>query len=210
MEPISNNVEFSLIDLALKGGWLMLPLLLLSIFTIYLFVAKLLEIKSAISLGSKFMENIDIYINNNKPQKAVELCKESNSPIAKMLEAGIEKIDRPIADVQMAIENRANIEVSLIEKGLPMMATIAGGAPMIGFLGTVIGMVQAFFNMAQAGSNVDITLLSGGIYTAMVTTVAGLTVGILAYFGYNYLTSRVSALVLKMERVKIEFLDLIQ
>ena len=94
MEPISNNVEFSLIDLALKGGWLMLPLLLLSIFTIYLFVTKLLEIKSAISLGSKFMENIDIYINNNKPHKAVELCKESNTPIAKMLEAGIEKIDR--------------------------------------------------------------------------------------------------------------------
>lgn len=102
-----------------------------------------------------------------------------------------------------------NVEVARLEKGLPMLATIAGGAPMIGFLGTVIGMVQAFYNMSAAGNNIDITLLSGGIYTAMVTTVAGLIVGILAYFGYNYLTARISDLVYKMQNNTIEFMDLL-
>ena len=112
--------------------------------------------------------------------------------------------------VRACVPFTVNVEVSKLEKGLPMLATIAGGAPMIGFLGTVIGMVEAFFNMAKAGSNIDITLLSGGIYTAMVTTVAGLIVGILAYFGYNYLTSKVSDVVYAMERTTVEFMDMLQ
>ena len=113
------------------------------------------------------------------------MCQSQETPIARLIEKGIERIGRPLTDIQTAVENMGNVEVSRLEKGLPMLATISGGAPMLGFLGTVIGMIQAFYNMSQAGSNVDITLLSGGIYTAMVTTVAGLSVGILAYIGCN-------------------------
>ena len=125
------------------------------------------------------------------------------------VEKGIERMGRPLQDIQTAVENMGNVEVARLEKGLPMLATIAGGAPMIGFLGTVMGMVQAFFNMAQAGSNIDITLLSGGIYTAMVTTVAGLIVGIMAYFGYNFLTAQVSDVVFKMQNTTVEFMDML-
>ena len=135
------------------------------------------------------------------------LCKKTDSPIARMVEKGIERIGKPLGDIQTAVENVGNLEVAKLEKGLPLLATIAGGAPMIGFLGTVMGMVQAFFNMSTAGNNIDITLLSGGIYTAMITTVGGLFVGILAYFGYNFLTSRVSDVVFKMENTTIEFMD---
>ena len=127
-----------------------------------------------------------------------------------MIEKGVERIDKPLGDIRIAVENVANVEVAKLEKGLPALATIAGGAPMIGFLGTVMGMVQAFFNMAQAGNNIDITLLSGGIYTAMITTVGGLIVGILAYFGYNFLTAKITGLVSKMEAASIEFLDAAQ
>ena len=127
-----------------------------------------------------------------------------------MIEEGVERIDKPLSDIRIAVENVANVEVAKLEKGLPALATIAGGAPMIGFLGTVMGMVQAFFNMAQAGNNIDITLLSGGIYTAMITTVGGLIVGILAYFGYNFLTAKITGLVSKMEAASIEFLDAAQ
>ena len=126
-----------------------------------------------------------------------------------MIETGINRIGRPLGDIQTAVDNVGNAEVARLEKGLPYLATISGGAPMIGFLGTVIGMVQAFFNMSNAGSNVDITLLSGGIYTAMITTVGGLIVGILAYFAYNFLTAKVSDVVAKMENTTIQFMDLL-
>ena len=155
------------------------------------------------------MKDIHDYIHEGKIKAAVALCQNTDSPISRLIEKGIERIGRPLPDIQAAVENMGNVEVARLEKGLPMLATIAGGAPMIGFLGTVMGMVQAFYNMAQAGSNIDITLLSGGIYTAMVTTVAGLIVGIMAYFGYNYLTARVSDLVFKMQNNTIEFMDLL-
>lgn len=204
------ELNFSLIDMAFKGGWLMLPLLLLSIITIYLFSMKLMEIRRAGKISPEFMREIEEYILAGKRGTAKQICQEANTPISRMIEKGIDRMGRPLQDIQTAVENVANVEVAKLEKGLPMIATIAGGAPMIGFLGTVIGMVQAFFNMAQAGNNVDITLLSGGIYTAMVTTVAGLTVGILAYFGYNYLSSQVSNVVFKMENTTVEFMDLLQ
>ena len=145
-----------------------------------------------------------------KVRSARALCRRSDTPVARMIEKGVERIDKPLGDLRIAVENVANVEVAKLEKGLPALATIAGGAPMIGFLGTVMGMVQAFFNMAQAGNNIDITLLSGGIYTAMITTVGGLIVGILAYFGYNFLTSKITGLVSKMEAASIEFLDAAQ
>ncbi len=206
----TQELSFSVIDMAFKGGWLMIPLFLLSIITIYLFGMKWWAIRKASQVDNTFMRDIEDYIREGKIKSAIKLCQDANTPVARLVEKGIDRIGRPLGDIQIAVENTGNVEVARLEKGLPMLATIAGGAPMIGFLGTVIGMVQAFFNMAQAGSNIDITLLSGGIYTAMVTTVAGLVVGIMAYFGYNYLSAQVSDLVYKMESTTIEFLDLLQ
>jgi biopolymer transport protein ExbB len=208
--PVKEAASLSLMDLTIKGGWLMIPLFLLSFLAIYIFIEKWWSIKKASVIDDNFMKDIKDFIHDGKIKSAVALCRKTDSPVARLIEKGIERIGRPLSDIQTAVENTGNLEVSKLEKGLPWLATIAGGAPMIGFLGTVIGMVQAFFNMSQAGSNIDISLLSGGIYTAMVTTVAGLTVGIIAYFGYNYLTTKVSDLVYEMQNNTIEFMDLLQ
>ena len=207
--PVKEELSFSLIEMAMKGGWIMIPLLLLSILTIYIFGERWWAIRKASQIDENFMRNIHDYIHEGKIKAAINLCNTQETPIARLIEKGIERIGRPLNDIQTAVENMGNVEISRLEKGLPMLATIAGGAPMIGFLGTVIGMIQAFYNMSQAGSNVDITLLSGGIYTAMVTTVAGLIVGIIAYFGYNYLVARIDNIVYKMESNTIEFMDLL-
>ncbi|MCM1503310.1 MAG: MotA/TolQ/ExbB proton channel family protein [Bacteroidales bacterium] len=203
------EMSFSLISMAAKGGWLMLVLLLLSIVAIYIFGNKWWMIHKAGKIDRNFMKDIHELIHEGKIKSAIELCRRYDSPVARLVEKGIERIGRPLSDIQTAVENMGNVEVARLEKNLPMLATIAGGAPMIGFLGTVMGMIQAFFNMSQAGNNIDITLLSGGIYTAMVTTVGGLIVGIIAYFGYNYLTSEISNLVFKMENTTIEFMDML-
>ena len=187
----------------------MLILLALSIIAIYVFGKKWWMIRKASTVDRNFMRNINELIHDGKIKSATDLCQRYDTPIARLVEKGIERIGRPLQDIQTAVENTGNVEVARLEKGLPMLATIAGGAPMIGFLGTVMGMIQAFFNMANAGNNIDITLLSGGIYTAMVTTVGGLIVGILAYFGYNYLTSRISDLVFMMESTTIDFMDIL-
>ena len=207
--PVQQEMSFSLIEMAAKGGWLMLVLLLLSLIAIYIFGKKWWLIHTAGRIDKNFMKDIRDYIHGGKLKAAISLCEKYDSPIARLVEKGIERIGRPLSDIQTAVENTGNAEVARLEKGLPMLATIAGGAPMIGFLGTVIGMVQAFFNMSQAGNNIDITLLSGGIYTAMITTVGGLIVGIVAYFGYNYLTSNISDLIFKMENATIDFMDVL-
>ena len=166
-------------------------------------------IHKASKVDKNFMRNIRDLIHDGKIKSATELCQRYDTPTARLVEKGIERIGRPLEDIQTAVENMGNVEVARLEKGLPMLATIAGGAPMIGFLGTVTGMITAFFQMANAGNNIDISLLSGGIYEAMVTTVGGLFVGIIAYFGYNYLTSQISNLVFKMESTTIEFIDML-
>ncbi|MBO6222234.1 MAG: MotA/TolQ/ExbB proton channel family protein [Bacteroidales bacterium] len=203
------KVSLSMIDMAVKGGWLMIPLIILSILTIYIFGMKWWTISRASKIDPNFMRDIRDYIHEGKIAAAQNLCRQQDTPVSHLIEKGIERMGRPLTDIQAAVENMGNIEVARLEKGLPALASIAGGAPMIGFLGTVLGMVQAFFNMSQAGNNIDITLLSGGIYTAMITTVAGLIVGILAYFGYNYLTSKVSDLVFTLQSNTIEFMDLL-
>ena len=207
--PQQQTMSYSLIEMATKGGWLMLVLLILSIIAIYIFGKKWWMIRQAGKIGKNFMDDIRDYIHEGKIKSAITLCEKYDSPIARLVEKGISRIGRPLADIQTAVENTANVEVARLERGLSFLATISGGAPMIGFLGTVIGMIQAFFNMSQAGNNIDITLLSSGIYTAMVTTVGGLIVGILAYFGYNYLSSSINSLVFKMESATIEFMDLL-
>ena len=200
---------YSLIEMAVKGGWLMLVLLALSIIAIYIFGKKWWMLNRASQIDKNFMNDIRDYIHSGKVKSAITLCGKYDSPSARLVEKGLERIRRPLSDIQTAVENMGNVEVARLEKGLPTLATIAGGAPMIGFLGTVLGMVQAFFNMANAGNNIDITLLSSGIYTAMITTVGGLIVGILAYFGYNYLTSQISDIAFKMESTTIDFMDLL-
>ena len=206
---VQQEMKLSLIDLASKGGWLMIVLLLLSIMAIYIFGSKYWMIRQAGQIDKNFMKDIRDYIHDGKIKSAIEICQKYDSPVARLVEKGIERIGRPLQDIQTAVENTGSVEVARLEKGLPMLATIAGGAPMIGFLGTVTGMIQAFFKMSTAGNNIDITLLSGGIYEAMVTTVGGLFVGIIAYFGYNFLTSQISNLVFKMERTTIEFIDML-
>ena len=207
--PETMTQSFSLIQMAAKGGWLMIILAILSIITIYIFGQKWWMLHKAANIDRNFMRDIRDYIHEGKTKSAIALCEKYDSPVARLVEKGIERIGRPLSDIQTAVENMGNVEVARLEKGLPLLATIAGGAPMIGFLGTVLGMVQAFFNMANAGNNIDITLLSSGIYTAMITTVGGLIVGIVAYFGYNYLTSNISDLVFKMESATIDFMDLL-
>ena len=206
---VQQEMKLSLIELASKGGWLMIILLILSILAIYIFGNKWWLIRKAGQIDKDFMKDIRDFIHDGKIKSAIELCQKYDSPVARLVEKGIERIGRPLQDIQTAVENTGNVEVSRLEKGLPMLATISGGAPMIGFLGTVTGMIQAFFRMSTAGNNIDITLLSGGIYEAMVTTVGGLFVGIIAYFGYNFLTSQISDLVFKMERTTIEFIDML-
>ena len=201
--------ELDLFDMALKGGWIMIPLLLLCILAVYIFIERLVVIKHASQKDLTFMDKIKDYINDGKIEAALELCHKTDTPYSRMIEKGISRLGRPMNDVMVAIENVGNLEVSKLEKSLPFLATIAGGGPMIGFLGTVVGMVEAFFNMSNAGSNIDVTLLAGGIYTAMVTTVAGLIVGILAFFAYNYLISRVDKVVSDMEARSLEFMDIL-
>ena len=201
--------KMSLWEMFNKGGWLMWVLLLLGGVTIFIFVERFVAIQRAQRLDMHFMNRIRDYVVEGKVKEAIAFCHHENTPIARMIEKGLERLGRPMSDVQNAVENVANLEVSKLENGLPTLATIAGGAPMIGFLGTVTGMIQAFFKMSTAGNNIDITLLSGGIYEAMVTTVGGLFVGIIAYFGYNFLTSQISNLVFKMERTTIEFIDML-
>jgi biopolymer transport protein ExbB len=155
------------------------------------------------------MNRIRDYIHEGKIDNALTLCQSYTNPVSRMIEKGIQRIGRPLSDIVSAIENVGKLEIYQLEKGLPTLATVAGGAPMIGFLGTVMGMIRAFYDMSMAGNNIDVTLLSRGIYTALVTTVAGLIVGIIAYFAYNYLVARVEKVVNKLEANSTEFMDLL-
>jgi biopolymer transport protein ExbB len=206
---VATQVEMNIIDLSMKGGWIMAVLALLSLVAVYIFIQRLLVIRRAGKEDESFMNRIKDYIHDGKVESALKLCQTTYTPSARMIEKGISRLGRPMNDVLVAIENVGNLEVAKMEQGFPLIATIAAGAPMIGFLGTVTGMVQAFFDMANAGSNVDISLLSNGIYEALVTTVGGLVVGIIALFGYNYLVSGVDNVVNKMEARTMEFMDLL-
>ncbi len=208
-EGLSAEAQMNILDLASKGGWIMVVLLVLSVIAVFIFIQRFLLIRRANKSDEGFMNRIKDYIHDGKIDSAINLCRKTKNPSARMIEKGILSLGRPLNDVMAAIENVGNIEVAKLEKGFPIIATIAAGAPMIGFLGTVTGMVRAFFDMANAGTNVDITLLSGGIYEALVTTVGGLVVGIIALFGYNYLVSQVDNVVNNMESRTMEFMDLL-
>ena len=206
---VPTEAEINVIDLAFKGGWIMVVLLLLSLMAIYIFVQRLIIIRRAGKEDETFMNRIKDYIHEGKVDSALNLCRSTNTPSARMIEKGITRLGRPMNDVLVAIENVGNLEIAKLEKGFPLIATTAAGAPMLGVLGTVTGMVRAFFDMANAGTNVDVSLLSGGIYEALVTTVGGLVVGIITLFAYNYLVSQVDNVVNKMEARTMEFMDLL-
>jgi biopolymer transport protein ExbB len=205
--PAAKSMSFW--TLFTSGGWLMWVLLLLGALAIFLFVERFVAIRRASKMKLNFMNRIRDKISEGNIASALESCRRTNSPIARMVEKGIERIGRPMPEIQNAIENQANLEVSKLGVGLPYLAMISGGAPMIGFLGTVIGLVQAFMAMEGMGGTVDISVLAGGMYVAMLTTVGGLIVGIPAYFGYNYLVARIDRLIFQMEANSIAFMDIL-
>lgn len=201
--------ELSLWDLCLQGGWLMLPLAILSLICIYVFVERAIVVQKASRLDDSFMKRIRDYIHEGEIESAYNLCRKTDSPYSRLIAKGISRIGRPVNDIMAAIENNGNIEVANLSKGLPWLATTAAGAPMLGFLGTVIGMVQAFYSIASQGNTANISTFSDGIYTALVTTVAGLIVGVVALFAYNYLIARINSVMTRMEASTMEFMDLL-
>jgi len=204
-----SEISLSVYDLTLKGGWIMAVLGVLSIIAVYIFIERFLAIKKASQDDKHFMNNIRDFIHTGRLDSALSLCRNNDSPIARMIEKGLLRIGRPLNDINTAIENVGKLEVAKMEKNIAGLATIAGAAPMLGFLGTVIGMIVAFYDMSMAGNNIDIALLSNGIYQAMVTTVGGLIVGIFALIFYNLLVAKVEKLVFILEARASEFMDLL-
>lgn len=203
------EITLSVLELAIKGGWIMVILGVFSIIAMYIFIERYFAIMKASREENNFMNNIRDFIHDGRVDSALSLCKNNSSPISRMIEKGLKRIGKPLGDINAAIENVGKLEVSQLEKNIAGLATISGAAPMLGFLGTVIGMIRAFYDMSMAGNNIDIALLSGGIYQAMVTTVAGLIVGIMAYIGYNMLVARIEKLIYKLEARATEFMDLL-
>ena len=202
--------NIGLLDLLLKGGYMMIPLYLLFILAIFIFIQKLITLNKAAKTPSHLMDQVKVLVQSGQIEKAKLLCAGENTPVANMIAKGIERIGSPLKNIEVSIENVGKIELYKLEKNLGLLATVSGAAPMIGFLGTVTGMIQAFISIAQEEGNVSPKLLSMGIYEAMITTAAGLVVGIIAYLGYNYLVTQVSKLVHNMEYTTIEFIDLLQ
>ncbi len=196
--------------MATYGGWIMVVLAVLLALAVYLFIERVVVINAAKKEDKSFMDRIKDYIHEGKIDSAITLCRKANTPAAHMVEKGISRIGRPMSDVQVAVENVGNLEVGKLEKNLVILATISAGAPMLGFLGTVLGMVETFYNMAGSESGmIEMALLSDGMYKAMVTTVGGLIVGILVMFAYNYLVARIDSVVRQLEGRTMEFMDLL-
>jgi biopolymer transport protein ExbB len=205
----TGEIKLTLLDLAIKGGWVMIPIILLSFVAAYIFIERYYVIRKATKEDANFMNRIKDYIHDGKIDAALALCRSTDSPSARMVEKGITRLGRPLQDISTAIENVGKLEISKLEKAFPTLATITGAEPMLGFLGTVIGMVQSFYAMSQAGNNIDVSMMSDGIYTALITTVAGLIVGILGYFAYNTLVVRVEKVVFNLEATLTEFMDIL-
>ena len=210
---VSSTNTISIFELFSQGGIagqiIILILFILSVITMYLFFERLSSIKKGLKEEVYFFNSIKDFLHDEKYSSAIDLCQNTDTPIARMLEKGILRIEKSLEDISTSINNVGKLELSKLENNLAIIGTISGVAPMIGFLGTVIGMVLAFYEMASSGGQIDIEMLSKGIYTAMTTTVAGLIVGIIAYISYNYLVSKITKAVYKMETITIEFLDLI-
>lgn len=193
----------------MDGGYIMIPLAILLLVVIYVFTERCIVINRAARRDNSFMDRIRDCVHDGDIESAANLCKKTDTPYSRLVAKGISRIGRPMNDILVAIENIGNIEVANLAKGLPWLSTTAAGAPMLGFLGTVVGMIQAFYSLASAGTAANITLLSSGIYQALVTTVAGLIVGIIALFAYNFLTARINSVMNRLEAGTMEFMDIL-
>ena len=207
---IEAQEKISVMDLLFKGGFMVIPILLLFIITIYIFIERILVINKESKSPKNFTDEIIKRVNNNDINGAKLICNDTNNPIARMILKGLNKIENSLKNIETSIENVGKIEIYNLEKNLSLLATISGAAPMLGFLGTVIGMIRAFISIAQEEGAVSPKLLSSGIYEAMISTAAGLFVGIIAYLAYNYLVSRVEKLIYRMEYSTIEFIETLQ
>ena len=207
---IEAQEKISVMDLLFKGGFMIIPILLLFIITIYIFIERILVINKESKSPKNFTDEIIKRVNNNDINGAKLICNDTNNPIARMILKGLNKIENSLKNIETSIENVGKIEIYNLEKNLSLLATISGAAPMLGFLGTVIGMIRAFISIAQEEGAVSPKLLSSGIYEAMISTAAGLFVGIIAYLAYNYLVSRVEKLIYRMEYSTIEFIETLQ
>jgi len=212
-DVMSEEKTLSVIDLIFNGGTgsvLIITVLFIMLFiALYIYFERIFAIKAASKIDSNFMNQIRDYVTSGKLEAAKLLCAQTDSPVARLTEKGVSRIGKPLDDINTAIENAGTLEVYKLEKNVSILATVAGAAPMIGFLGTVIGMILAFHEMATSGGQAEMGSLASGIYTAMTTTVAGLIVGIIAYIGYNHLVNRTDKVVHKMEANAVEFLDLL-
>ena len=210
-EGESVEKTLSIIELIRSGGTAGLTIILLLFVLLmvasYIYFERLFAIKAASKVDSNFMNQIKDYISNGKVDSAQVLCAQVNSPVSRLISKGITRIGKPLEDINTAIENAGRLEVYGLEKNVSVLATISGAAPMIGFLGTVIGMILAIFELANAGGTIQMDVLASGLYTAMTTTVAGLIVGILAYITYNHLVVRTNKVIHQMEATSVEFLD---
>jgi biopolymer transport protein ExbB len=212
-ELVSEEKTLSVIDLIFNGGTgsivIISVLFAMLAVALYIYFERLLAIKAASQIDKNFMNQIRDHVMNGKLEAAKILCAQTDSPVARLTEKGVSRIGKPLDDINAAIENAGTLEVYKLEKNVNILATVAGAAPMIGFLGTVIGMILAFHQMASSGGQAEMGALASGIYTAMTTTVAGLIVGIIAYIGYNHLVNRTDKVIHKMEANAVEFLDLL-
>ncbi|WP_026967070.1 MotA/TolQ/ExbB proton channel family protein [Algoriphagus terrigena] len=202
--------SIGLLEILIKGGYMMIPLYALFVLAIFIFIQKVITLNKASKTPAHLMDQVKVLVQSGQIEKAKMLCAGENTPVANMIAKGIDRIGSPLKNIEVSIENVGKIEIYKLEKNLGLMATVSGAAPMIGFLGTVTGMIQAFISIAQEEGMVSPKLLSSGIYEAMITTAAGLVVGIIAYLGYNYLVTQVSKLVHNMEYTSVEFIDLLQ
>ncbi len=206
----SGTGDIGLLDLLVKGGYMMIPLYLLFILAIFIFVEKMITLKKAAKTPKGMVDQVKMMVQSGNIQQAKMICQGEETPVALMISKGLDRIGSPLKNIEVAIENVGKIEIYKLEKNLGLLATVSGAAPMIGFLGTVAGMIRAFIGVAQEEGMVSPKLLSTGIYEAMITTATGLVVGIIAYLGYNYLVTQVSKLIHNMEYSTIEFMDLLQ
>ncbi len=205
----NDNTGLDVIDLATKGGVVVIIIALLSIAAVYISLERYFTIRKASKTDKALVSQIKTLVQNGDIQGAQNICATKNSPYSRMISKGLSRIGKPLEDIRVAVENTGNLEITKLERSLPILATISGAAPMLGFLGTVTGMIKTFYVLSQEGDRIEPGLLSGGIYEAMVTTVAGLIVGIIAYVAYNLLTAKIDRVVYKLESTSMEFLDIL-
>ncbi len=201
--------SLNLLDLILKGGWIMVPIGILSVISVYLMIERYITISRASKVDPGFMANIKAMLMDGKAEAALSLCRSTNTPIARLLEKGIKRLGKPVKEIESAVENTGKLEIYKLEKNLSYLGIIAGIAPMFGFVGTISGVIKIFYNISLA-DNISIGLIAGGLYEKMITSAAGLVVGIIAHIGFHYLNTMIDRVSFQLESTTVEFIDLIQ